>query len=56
MTDWITQQPAAGTQWANGQANAVQWVKGVNDGVVMVDVEMSRLSQDGLIFVARNGE
>lgn len=38
----------------NGQANRVSWTKGVGDGIVMVDVEMSRLSQDGLIFVAQN--
>jgi len=38
----------------NGVANPVTWTKGVKDGVAMVDVELSRLSQDGLIFVARN--
>ena len=55
IADWITQQPSAGTQWTNGQAYPVSWIKGVGDGVVMVDIEMSRLSQDGLILVARNG-
>ena len=40
----------------NGATNVVTWTKGVGDGVDGVDIEMSRLSQDGLIFVARDGE
>lgn len=47
-------QPTRSTQWVNGIANPVTWTKGANDGIAMVDVELSRLSQDGLIFVARN--
>ncbi|KAI0799687.1 hypothetical protein BC629DRAFT_1497801 [Irpex lacteus] len=45
--------PSAGTQWANGAANLVSWTKGVGDGVDAVDVEMSRLSQDGITYVAK---
>lgn len=33
----------------------ISWVKGVDDGVDIVDVEMSRLSQDGIIYVAKDG-
>jgi len=47
-------QPAVGTQWQNGAANLVTWDKAVGDGIHVMDVEMSRLSQDGLIFVARD--
>lgn len=36
--------------------NLVSWVKGVGDGIDGVDIEMSRLSQDGLIYVAKDGE
>ena len=48
-------EPNRNSQWVNGVAHPVKWTKGANDGVVMVDVELSRLTQDGLIFVARNG-
>lgn len=54
--DFIVNQPAAGTVWQNGNANLVTWTKGVLDGIDGLDVEMSRLSQDGLIYVARDGE
>ena len=54
-SDFKILQPAAGTQWANGAANLVTWTKGVGDGIDGVDIEMSRISQDGLIFVARDG-
>lgn len=56
MIDFVITQPTAGTQWANGAANVVSWVKGVGDGVDAVDIEMSRLSQDGLTFVAQDGK
>ena len=51
----ITEPPYA-REWRNGQANLVTWVKGVMDGIDNFDVEISRLSEDGLTFVARNGE
>ncbi|KAI0791116.1 hypothetical protein C8Q75DRAFT_805976 [Abortiporus biennis] len=53
-TYFVIQEPAQGTQWTNNAANRVTWTKGLLDGVDVVDVEMSRLSQDGLIFVARD--
>lgn len=46
--------PSSGTQWANGAANLVSWVKGLEDGVDGVDIEMSRLSQDGIIYIAKD--
>ncbi|EKM52234.1 uncharacterized protein PHACADRAFT_260468 [Phanerochaete carnosa HHB-10118-sp] len=51
---FIITQPAAGTQWANGAANLVTWTKGVGDGIDGVDIEMSRMSVDGLFFVAKD--
>ena len=39
----------------NGQANPVIWKKGLLDGVPMFDLELARLSEDGLILVALNG-
>lgn len=32
------------------------WVKGADDGINGFDVELMRLSQDGLILIAKNGE
>ena len=48
--------PSQGTQLQNGAANKVTWVKGLLDDVNAFDVEMSRLSVDGLILVARDGK
>ncbi|KAI0083104.1 hypothetical protein BDY19DRAFT_910848 [Irpex rosettiformis] len=50
---FIVTAPTAGTQWANGAANLVTWTKGVGDGIFAVDIEMSRLSQDGITYVAK---
>jgi len=46
--------PTTGTTWVNGAANPVTWTKGLLDDLVSVDVELARLSQDGLILVALN--
>jgi len=51
---FMVTEPTGSSQWVNGVANPVKWTKGANDGVIMVDVELSRLSQDGLTFVAMN--
>lgn len=39
----------------NGATNLVTWEKGVLDGIYGFDVEMARMSQDGLMKLARNG-
>ncbi|TDL27097.1 hypothetical protein BD410DRAFT_783284 [Rickenella mellea] len=49
---FIVNQPQQGSQWVNGQANPISWTKGLLDGVNSVDVELARLSSDGLIYVA----
>ncbi|KAI0260432.1 hypothetical protein BC834DRAFT_900613 [Gloeopeniophorella convolvens] len=46
--------PTKGTEWANGQTYPVTWTKGLLDGVDTFDIELSRMSQDGLILVARD--
>ena len=52
---FVISQPQNATQWVNGNANLVQWEKGLLDGVNGFDVEMARLSQDGLMLLAMNG-
>jgi hypothetical protein len=51
---FIISDPAASAQWSNNAANLITWQKAVLDGVNMFDVEMSRMSTDGLTLVARN--
>ena len=52
---FVISQPAKGEQWVNGAVNPISWTKGLLDGVNSLDIELARLSQDGLIFVARDG-
>ena len=47
--------PTTDTQWVNGLANPLSWSKGLLDGVNAVDIELARLSTDGLLKVALNG-
>lgn len=48
-------QPATGTEWVNGEVHPIIWEKGLLDGVGMFDLELARLSQDGIIKAALNG-
>jgi len=48
------QEPQAGRQWPNGVANPVQWKKGLLDDVPYFDIEIGRLSVDGILLVATN--
>jgi hypothetical protein len=47
--------PSTTSVWQNGAANVVTWTKGLLDNIHEFDVEIARLSQDGLIFVAKDG-
>ncbi|THG94064.1 hypothetical protein EW145_g8219, partial [Phellinidium pouzarii] len=47
-------QPTTGTEWVNGKTNPILWQKGLLDGVVNFDLEIARLSEDGVIFAALN--
>lgn len=51
---FVVNNPSLGSQWVNGQYNNLNWVKGLLDGVSTVDIELARLSVDGLIFIARD--
>ncbi|CAA7262353.1 unnamed protein product [Cyclocybe aegerita] len=51
---FIINEPSANRQWTNNAANLVSWSKGVLDGIHGFDVEMARMSQDGLMLIARN--
>ncbi|KIK52406.1 hypothetical protein GYMLUDRAFT_77820 [Collybiopsis luxurians FD-317 M1] len=51
---FLINEPASSTQWSNGAANLISWTKGLEDGIDAFDVELARLSDDGLIFVARD--
>jgi hypothetical protein len=46
--------PSTTSVWQNGAANVVTWTKGLLDNIHEFDVEIARLSQDGLIFVAKD--
>ncbi|KAL5498168.1 hypothetical protein ACEPAH_2298 [Sanghuangporus vaninii] len=47
-------QPTTGTEWINGEVHPIIWEKGLLDGVGMFDLELARLSQDGIIKAALN--
>ncbi|KAK7033941.1 hypothetical protein VNI00_012568 [Paramarasmius palmivorus] len=47
-------QPARDAQWQNGVANPITWSKGVMDGIDGFDIELTRLSTEGLVLVARD--
>ncbi|KAH7927612.1 hypothetical protein BV22DRAFT_1031670 [Leucogyrophana mollusca] len=51
---FIVNQPGASSTWKNGAAYPVSWTKGLLDGIDTFDIELTRLSQDGLIYVAMN--
>jgi len=51
---FIISSPAAQSQWQNNVANLITWEKGVLDDIYGFDVEMARMSTDGLTLVARN--
>jgi hypothetical protein len=46
------QEPQPGRQWQNGAANPVQWTKGLLDDIPNFDIEIGRLSVDGILLVA----
>ncbi|KAF8956775.1 hypothetical protein BDZ97DRAFT_1670982, partial [Flammula alnicola] len=51
---FVINEPQSKEQWVNNAAHLVSWQKGVLDGIYGFDVEMARMSQDGLTLVARN--
>lgn len=51
---FVITEPTSSTVWVNGAASLISWKKGLLDGVDTFDIEMTRLSQDGLTFIARD--
>jgi hypothetical protein len=51
---FVITEPTKTTVWSNGRVNVMRWSKGLLDGVFGFDVELSRMSSDGLTLVARN--
>ncbi|KAL0952284.1 hypothetical protein HGRIS_006574 [Hohenbuehelia grisea] len=53
---FVVTTPTTNTVWKNGAANGVSWRKGVLDGIDHFDVQLTRMGQNGLFFIARNVE
>lgn len=54
--DFIVTQPSASSSWANGSPYPLSWSKGLLDGVDSFDIELTRLNENGIYWVAKNGE
>ncbi|KAK0197981.1 hypothetical protein F5146DRAFT_1017709 [Armillaria mellea] len=53
---FVINEPQLSAQWSNGAVNVVTWAKGVEDDITSFDMEMLRLSQDGVTYIAYNVE
>ncbi|KAK0222123.1 hypothetical protein IW262DRAFT_1460438 [Armillaria fumosa] len=51
---FMVKEPREGAQWSNSAVNVLSWEKGVWDGVTHFDIEMTRLSEDGITYIAYN--
>jgi len=51
---FVVEGPVSNTPWLNNATNVVSWAKGVKDGIAGFDLEMTRMSQDGLFLIAKN--
>lgn len=54
MAYFLIQEPNENTQWANGKDNVARWTKGRLDNVERIDLELIRLGDDGITYVAFN--
>ena len=52
---FIIDNPANGTQLVNNVANLISWTKGV-DLIEGFDLEMTRMADDGLYLIGKNGQ
>lgn len=52
--DFLVTYPTKGTQVSNGQTFPITWTKGLLDGIDIFDLELTRMSTDGLILAARD--
>jgi hypothetical protein len=51
---FIINNPTDKSPWVNGATNLAKWTKGLHDGVFSFDIELARLSHEGLTFVAKD--
>ncbi|KAF9233332.1 hypothetical protein BU15DRAFT_66682 [Melanogaster broomeanus] len=51
---FVVTQPGTSTSWANGSPYPVSWSKGLLDGIDTFDIELMRLTVDGLYLVAKD--
>jgi len=51
---FLVLNPANGTECPNNVPIGITWTKGANDGIMGFDLEMTRMSVDGLFLIARN--
>ncbi|KAK0475080.1 hypothetical protein IW261DRAFT_1495358, partial [Armillaria novae-zelandiae] len=52
---FVINEPQSSAQWSNDAVNVVTWEKGVLDDITHFDMELMRLSQDGVTYIAYNG-
>lgn len=52
---FIINEPSKTVQWGNNITNFATWTIDAGSEVSVFDVELGRLSMDGLHFIARNG-
>jgi len=50
---FMIKSPSPTAPWLVGQSNPITWIS-AQEGVTQFDVELARLTTDGLLFVARN--
>ncbi|KAK0232738.1 hypothetical protein IW262DRAFT_1258871 [Armillaria fumosa] len=53
---FVINEPQSSAQWSNDAVNVVTWEKGVLDDITHFDMELMRLSQDGVTYIAYNVE
>ncbi|GBE86820.1 hypothetical protein SCP_1000620 [Sparassis crispa] len=51
---FVVEEPTTGVQWVNGQNNLVTWTKALDDGIDVFDIELTRISVDGLKYIAQS--
>ncbi|KAH9990707.1 hypothetical protein BJV77DRAFT_947082, partial [Russula vinacea] len=52
--DFLVTYPTKGIEVSNGQTFPLTWTKGLLDGIDIFDLELTRMSTDGLILLARD--
>lgn len=52
---FIIDEPSTSIQWGNNATNYITWTIDAGNEISVFDVELGRISVDGLHFIARNG-